>query len=100
MATRKKATKKTQDAPTTRRAAEAVHDAVDQAASKAEHIEQRVRASATETGERVRAGQQAAADGVARSLNTVEQFVNERPLAAAGIAFAAGMVFTNLLRRR
>lgn len=100
MATTKKATKKTKEAPTTRRAAAAMHDAVDQAADKAEHIEQRVRASAAETGERLQAGQQAAADGVARSVSTVEQFVNERPLAAAGIAFAAGVVFTNLLRRR
>ena len=43
--------------------------------------------------------QQVAGEQLERSLAQLESFVKERPLAATGIAFAAGVLATALLRR-
>ena len=62
-------------------------------------MEQRLRAGAEQAGEKLEAGQEAASKQVDRTVAQAEAFINERPIAAAGIAFAAGVLATALLRR-
>lgn len=86
-------------ASTARRVAEALHTAIDDTASKAEGIEEQLRQRAAKVGDKVGASQDAATRQVKDSLSTVESFAKERPMVAAGIAFAAGVLATTLLRR-
>jgi ElaB/YqjD/DUF883 family membrane-anchored ribosome-binding protein len=74
------------------------HSAIDQAANKAEELEQaarkntaQARASAAEHGE-------ALADGVHSTLKNAEGFVKNHPIATAGMAVAAAVLTTRLLK--
>lgn len=85
--------------PSTNRATEAAHSAVDRAASTAATAEDKLREAAEtarvrarETGERLqhRSGELA---------SQTRRYVDDHPLASLGIAFAAGLVISSLLRR-
>jgi ElaB/YqjD/DUF883 family membrane-anchored ribosome-binding protein len=85
----------TNSAPTTGRVAHSLHDAVDAAAAKAGGAEERLREQAGKAREaaehaRTRAGEVA---------GTVANYARDNPLAALGIAFAAGVVVASLARR-
>lgn len=81
------------------RVAISAHETIDSAASKADEIEQQLRDGAAKAGTKLEASQEAATAQVERSLEKLESFVKGRPIAAAGIAFAAGVLATALLRR-
>ncbi|HET6565922.1 MAG TPA: hypothetical protein VFG52_10955 [Xanthomonadales bacterium] len=86
-------------APTTQKVASVAHEAIDGAARKAEPVEQQVREQASKAGEQIEAKQAAAIKQVEQSMKSVESFVKERPVAATGIAFAAGVLAAIILRR-
>lgn len=84
---------------TARRVADTAHDLIDDTAAKAENVELRLREKAAAAGETLEAKKDSANEQVEQSLARVESFVKEKPLTAAGIAFAAGVVATSVLRR-
>lgn len=84
---------------TARRVAKAAHDVIDEGAERAEKLERQLRSKAGEAGERVEASQAAAVATIEDSMQRLEAFVKERPIAATGIAFAAGVLATVILRR-
>ena len=86
-------------ATTSRRAAEAAHAVIEDTANKAEVVETQLRERAAKAGEKVEASQEAAAEQFKRTVSKAESFAKERPVAAAGIAFAAGVLASALLRR-
>jgi len=83
---------------TTERVADKAHAAIDSTAEKAEDLEKSARRNAEQTREKLSEKGHAAADTLQDSLSEVQNFVKERPIAAAGIAFAAGIVASRLLR--
>lgn len=83
----------------TQRIASSAHETIDDAAVKAEQLEGHLRAGAAKAGTKLEASQEAATAQVEKSLAKLESFVKSRPIAAAGIAFAAGVLATALLRR-
>jgi len=87
------------DAPLTRKVASVAHEAIDGAARKAEPVEQQLREQANKASEQVEATQAAAVQQVEHSMKQLESFVRERPVAATGLAFAAGVLATIILRR-
>lgn len=93
------ATDNVRDVTTARRVADSAHDLIDDTAAKAEDVELRLRKKAAEAGNKLEAKKESANEQVEQSLARVESFVKEKPLTAAGIAFAAGVVATSILRR-
>jgi ElaB/YqjD/DUF883 family membrane-anchored ribosome-binding protein len=83
----------------TQRVASSAHDTIDSAAAKAEELEVHLRAGVVKAGSKIEGSQDAATAQVEKSLAKLETFVKGRPIAAAGIAFAAGVLATALLRR-
>jgi ElaB/YqjD/DUF883 family membrane-anchored ribosome-binding protein len=75
------------------------HGVIDDTAAKAEVVEQQLRQQATKAGEKVEASQEAATKKIETSIAKAEAFAKEQPITAAGIAFAAGVITTALLRR-
>lgn len=87
------------EARATEKAADAAHSAVDRTAEGAAKAEERLREAAT-TGEQLLREKGAEARVSAeRAMDHVRQYTRENPLAAAGIAFAAGLVLSRLLSR-
>ncbi len=84
---------------TTQHAAETAHNFIDAAAAKAEKAEKEVRARAHAVGDKAEATQELASKKAGNVLSQTQEFVREQPLAAAGMAFAAGVVASALLRR-
>lgn len=84
---------------TTSRAAETAHNVIDETAAKAEPVELQFREKATEAGQKIEATQEKAGEQLEQSIAKAEKFAKEKPIASAGIAFAAGMVVSALLRR-
>ena len=87
------------DSSTARRVADAAHEAVDSAAARAEELEHTLRDKAGQAGDKLEASQKRAAEQIDRQVAELERFVQRRPMAAAGIAFAAGVLATALVRR-
>lgn len=81
------------------RAAEKAHDLVDRTADKARELESRLREGSEATQEQLTEQKERAAEALDNTRQEVERFVRERPLASAGIAFAAGLIASRLLRR-
>jgi ElaB/YqjD/DUF883 family membrane-anchored ribosome-binding protein len=88
-----------QGSTTTRKVASVAHDAIESAVDRAEPVEQKLRDQANKAGDQIEATQHAAAEQVQQSMKKVESFVREKPVAATGIAFTAGIVVALLLRR-
>ena len=88
-----------ESAPTSRRVASMAHETIDKASGKAEQVERKLRTEAERIAEK--SGESAAEvkQQFEQSLNRVEGFVKEKPFAAAGIAFAAGVVGALLLKK-
>lgn len=83
----------------TRRVASSAHESIESAAVKAEELEVHLRAGAVKAGQKLEESQEATSAQIDKSLAKLESFVKGRPIAAAGIAFAAGVLATALLRR-
>lgn len=87
------------DSSTTQKVAEAAHSVIDDTAAKAQSVEKQIRERAAQAGEKVEASQQAASRKIESTVAKAEAFAKEQPIAAAGIAFAAGVLAISLLRR-
>ncbi|MGB5246384.1 MAG: hypothetical protein WBN34_07535, partial [Woeseia sp.] len=81
----------------TERVASSAHETIDHAAARAEELEVHLRSGAAKAGAKFDKSQDAATAKVEKSLAKLETFVKGRPIAAAGIAFAAGILATALL---
>lgn len=84
---------------TTQKAATIAHDAIDQAAGKAEPLEQKVRDQAHVAQDKFKASSAEASEQIHQQVENVETFIKQRPVAATGIAFAAGMLAAIILRK-
>ena len=98
MATAKAKTASASDTPLTEKAKDALHHSVDAMADRAAKAEEAVRDTAGRSADSLHATQ----DKIVSQWNgsQVKQFACENPIATAGIAFAAGMLLTTLLRGR
>jgi ElaB/YqjD/DUF883 family membrane-anchored ribosome-binding protein len=74
------------------------HSLIDSASKKAARVEENVRANAEDAHAQLDAKREATAETLHDSMDSVEDFVRRKPLAAAGIAFAAGIFASRLLR--
>ncbi|MGI5308589.1 DUF883 domain-containing protein [Rheinheimera sp. WS51] len=86
-------------APITEKATAAAHDAVDALSSKAAGAEQTLRKTAAESNEAFHQRQEQVMSQLETGYQRTRSFATENPLATAGIAFAAGVLLTSLLRR-
>lgn len=86
------------DAPISKKAQDALHDSVDTVADKAAKAEQAIRDRAHRSAESMSETQ----EKLQKQWNgsEVRRFAAENPVATVGIAFAAGMLITSLLRKR
>lgn len=93
------ATVTTESAPTARRVASIAHETIDKASGKAEEIERTLRVKAEKLSRKSGKSATDAKNQLEESLNRIEGFVKEKPLAAAGIAFAAGILGALILKK-
>jgi ElaB/YqjD/DUF883 family membrane-anchored ribosome-binding protein len=84
-----------QQAPTTSRVADNLHGAVDAAAARAGAAEEHLR----EHADKAREAADYARTRAAEVADSVSRYTRDNPLAALGIAFAAGVVLASLTRR-
>lgn len=87
-------------APFTDKATEAAHSAVDALSSKAASAEKSVREGASHSAQNISEKQKIAREKITEYSGKTRQLASENPLATAGIAFAAGMLVSSLLRRK
>ena len=83
----------------TEHVARIIHEAIDRFAVHAAEAEQRVRDAATDAQERIRASRDAARVKKDEAASAVEEYVDQHPWTALGIAFGAGVIVSSLLRR-
>ncbi|MCC1497235.1 hypothetical protein [Alcanivorax sp. 1008] len=82
-------------APRTARVAENLHDAVDAAAEKVGGAEESLR----EQAEKARQTAEYAKARGAEVIDSMARYTRDNPLAAVGVAFAAGFLLASLTRR-
>lgn len=104
MATSQSATEKAKsnsalNSPITEKAIEAAHHAVDAVAEKAAVAEDTLRKTAASSQETLTHKQEEIKQQLQLSYSKTREFAAQNPLATAGIAFAAGVLLTALLRR-
>ncbi len=87
------------ESPVTDRATEKAHQAVDTASEHASRVERSVRHKAADAQDKLGDSKDAAAEHYERSMASVEEFIHEKPLAAAGIAFAAGFLASRIFSK-
>ncbi len=90
----------TLNSPVTEKAVEAAHHAVDAVALKAAVAEDTLRKTAASSQESLAHKQEEIKQQLQLSYSKTRELAAQNPLATAGIAFAAGVVLTALLRRR
>ncbi|NRQ43974.1 DUF883 domain-containing protein [Rheinheimera sp. YQF-2] len=103
MATSQSANSKTNsglNSPVTEKASEAAHHAVDAMAVKAATAEDSLRKTAASSQESLAHKQEEIKQQLQSGYSKSREFAAQNPVAAAGIAFAAGMLVSALLRRR
>ena len=86
-------------ATTTERYAAKAHETVDDIAERAQRAERGVRGAAERTIERARELHGQYSDTAEESLRRATSYVESHPLAVAGMAFVAGVLFSALIRR-
>lgn len=79
--------------------ANAAHEAVDSVTKKASAAEESIRSTASESSEAIQEKLETAKKDLGELSAKVERYARTNPLAAAGIAFVAGIVVTSVLRR-
>jgi ElaB/YqjD/DUF883 family membrane-anchored ribosome-binding protein len=99
MAQTRTATEKPNGNPTTDRIAAMAHDTVDRVAESANYAEQEVRGAANRAAEHAREMQEQAVAAAEENVKKARSYIEENPLMSAGIAFAAGVVLSALIRR-
>ncbi|MDP2715034.1 DUF883 domain-containing protein [Rheinheimera sp.] len=88
------------NSPVTAKASEAAHHAVDAMAVKAAAAEDTLRKTAASSQETLAHKQEEIKQQLQSTYSKSREFAAQNPLAAAGIAFAAGILVSSLLRRR
>lgn len=81
------------------RIAEVIHDALDRFTVHAAEAEKRVKDAAGEARIKIKATKNDARRNAGEATHAVEDYVEEHPWAALGVAFGAGIVISALLRR-
>lgn len=74
-------------------------DVLEKASEKAGSFERKVRDESAQLGEEVRERRREAGETMDATLADLENYIRERPVAAAGMAFAAGVLTALILRR-
>lgn len=87
------------NAPLTSRVADGAHEQVDRAARRAAQAEDTIRGRAADSSEIVHEKMQSAKHELDEMTGKIESYARANPVTAAGIAFAAGMVLSSILRR-
>lgn len=85
--------------PTTDTVADAAHGAVDRAAEGAAKAEERIRERAAASERQLREKSAEARASTERAIDHMRQYTQDNPLAAAAIAFAAGLVVSRILSK-
>ena len=75
-------------------------DAIDSAEEKTVETLEAAREKAEKVADKAHELESELSDSVAELSGTVTRYINEKPLQAAGIAFAAGVLATLILRKR
>ncbi len=78
----------------------AARDAIDSAEEKTVETLESAREKAEKLADKAHALESELSDSVAELTGTVTRYINEKPLQAAGIAFAAGVLATLIMRKR
>lgn len=86
-------------APFTNKVADNAHEQVDRAAKHAAKAEETLRERATDSSEAVQERLQSARKEVDEMAGNIERYARANPVTTAGIAFAAGILLSSLLRR-
>lgn len=89
---------KTNGGPTERMTA-AAHEAMDRVTRAADRAEREVRRAAARAARRAKTTRKRAVRRANTTVDNVRTYIEDNPLAATGIAFAAGLVLAGLLRR-
>ncbi|TQV69685.1 DUF883 domain-containing protein [Exilibacterium tricleocarpae] len=87
------------ESPVTERARKGAHEAVDKAADRAAAAERSFRRTADVSAEKLGENQERLKTQFDESISKARQMARENPLATAGLAFAAGVLFSAWLRR-
>jgi ElaB/YqjD/DUF883 family membrane-anchored ribosome-binding protein len=85
--------------PVTDKAHRLAEEALGTAVDKAGSLERKMRVEGEKLGEQVSVGREEAAKRYDETLSEVEKYIRQKPVAAAGIAFAAGMFAALLIKR-
>lgn len=88
------------NSPVTDRASQAAHHAVDSMAEKASAAEDSLRKTAASSRESIAHKQEEIKHQLQAGYSKTRELAAQNPLATAGIAFAAGILLTALMRRR
>lgn len=83
----------------TRKASLAAHQAIDSLIEPAARAERKVRDIAAKAEQVARESKKQARSRTQQLLDDAQVFAHKRPLAAAGVSFAAGLLLSRLLRR-
>jgi ElaB/YqjD/DUF883 family membrane-anchored ribosome-binding protein len=75
------------------------HETVDRVAESANYAEKEVRNAAGRAAEHAREMQEQAIAAAEENVQKARSYIEENPLMSAGIAFAAGVIISALLRR-
>jgi len=84
---------------TSDRLASMAHETIDRVTPKANRAEHEVRGAAAKAADGAKHLQQQAVQATEENLRKVRSFIESNPLTTAGIAFAAGVVLSALVRR-
>ena len=87
------------DSRTSDRLASMAHDTIDKVAETAAHAEKQARDAASRAAEKAREAESQVRAAADQSIKGVRSYVEQNPFASAGIAFAAGVILSSLLRR-
>lgn len=86
-------------ASTTDRIASMARDTLDRVTPKANRAEHEVRDAAAKTTEGIKQLQEQAVEAAEEGLRQTRSYIANNPLTTAGIAFAAGVLLSTLIRR-
>jgi len=86
-------------APFTEKTVTAAHEAIDRLSERVAHTEERLRSAASQGQESWTEKQGELRTQFDESVSGAREYARENPLMAAGIAFGAGLLIANLLRR-
>jgi ElaB/YqjD/DUF883 family membrane-anchored ribosome-binding protein len=84
---------------TTDKVTKAAHEAIDKMATSADQVERRIRQTATDAQVNMRGTTDRAQRMSEDVITDIRQYMYERPVASIVMAFAAGIIFSAILRR-